>query len=98
AFYEIAESSALAIGPTEVAMQEAEGEILGQFLSEVGITQRSEQVAVDGSPIALQQGGAGGPAGVSRIVVGLANHRPQGGNLIETAGIAHFHGCRSPDA
>src|SRR5262249_48647586 len=81
---EIAEPAALAVGAFEVAVEEAEGELLLQLVGGVRVAERPEQVAVDRPAVAVPGGPAGGAAALAGVAVRLQDLGQEGVDLVET--------------
>src|SRR5262249_51413174 len=95
ALQEIPETAPLAVGPAQVAVEEAERELLEQLLGGIGIAQYAEQVAAGGPPPMFQQLEEGLPRGLPRLAVRLRQQRPVRADLTQ-AGVQRHHVLVTP--
>ena len=76
-FDKIAEAAAPGIGPTKIALEQADREVLKDFIGSVRILQHLAQIAADRSPIALDQLLPGRGHRLGRTVMRLEDKRPE---------------------
>lgn len=79
----VAESPLRRVGLAEAALDEAQGELLGQVLGHRRVADGPQQVAVDGAAVALHQHLASLGRGIGLAPMGLEEDRPLGGDLAE---------------
>src|SRR5262249_11261162 len=79
----IAEAALCGVGVPEPALQKAHGELLSEFLGEVGVADDLGEIAVDRPAVTEHEGAPCLDGGVVRALVGLKEHGPLRGDLAE---------------
>src|SRR5262245_32106034 len=74
---EVTEAAPLGIGPSKVAADDAQRELLRQLLRRVRIVQRTKQVTVNRAAVALDQQPLGGGDLIRLALMRLADDRPE---------------------